>query len=40
MDGSREKKREGGVRPLLMGLKDIKSFWESEYSMHREKLVL
>lgn len=32
--------REGGVHPLLKGLKDIKSFWESDYSMQREKLAL
>lgn len=36
--GSRE--REGGLHPLLKGLKDIKSFWESDYSMQRIKLKL
>lgn len=38
MEGGRE--REGGLHPLLKGLKDIKSFWESDYSMQREKLAL
>lgn len=38
MDGWRQ--REGGLHPLLKGLKDIKSFWESDYSMQRENLAL
>ncbi len=37
-DGCRE--RRGGQHPLLKGLKDIKSFWESDYSMQTEKLAL
>lgn len=39
MDGWKERKG-GRVHPLLKGLKDIKSFWESDYSMQREKLAL
>lgn len=39
-DGWMEGEREGAVHPLLKGLKDIKSFWESDYSMQREKLAL
>lgn len=31
---------EGGVHPLLKGLKDIKSFWESDYSMQREACIV
>lgn len=32
--------REGGLPPILKGLKDIKSFWESDYSIQRQKLAL
>lgn len=42
MDGwrGREREKERGLHPLLKGLKDIKSFWESDYSIGREKLAL
>lgn len=42
--GGREEMRdgrsEGEVQPIRKGLKDIKSFWESDYSMQREMLAL
>lgn len=37
-DQGRESK--GGLHLLLKGLKDIKSFWESDYSIQRKKLKL
>ena len=35
-----DREGEGGVHPLLLGLKDIKCFWESDYRIQRGKLAL